>query len=715
MKIVSMLRRKMQGIKLRPLASYAKYRPSRSVGTRLFLMFVISIMVFVSAVGIVSYYVSRQAIEQKVSETSYQTITQAVEKMDVVLNSYSKMSMQIMVDPNLTDWIKKYLSAPEHSYDQVQAMNNIREVLQGYTAGQNALEDIYLIPVGTNEKAFSTETTVQLSDEVKNSSWMQQVVKNQGRAVWSDTLLTGVNKSHEPTIVVSRLMTDLFSKKQKFVVVVEIHMRSLAEMFNTINMGEGTSVSLVNRNGQFIYHPDAAMVTKPAPEWLVPADKEQGMWSGTEHVHSSDNTDLLKVYHESKENKWTAVGTIPVEVLVEDAGVILIVTFVSIIVAAIFAMVIGYVATRMIASPLVALRNLMSRAADGKLTVRATVNSKDEIGELSGGFNQMMEQITQLMKHTDSSARHVLDTAQQLTNASKSTGVAAEEIALATEEIAKGALSLASEAERGHDLTQQMASQTQLVVHANEKMEQSASLVQQSSRLGASYMSSLKERTDAVEDTIRLLTNRVNELSNSTASIRNVLKVLQDMTKQTNILSLNATIEAARAGAAGRGFRVVADEIHNLADQSRQSINMVADITQRIEQEMKDTVETLHEAFPTFQLQKEAVQETDEIFKQVGQRMTDMNVHLDEVGQSVEELHRVQSIIVDAMSNVSAVSEESSATSEEVASLSQEQLNVSKQLIGLSNQLESVSNELQQSLSQFQYQEEEEQEQASSS
>jgi len=194
---------------------------------------------------------------------------------------------------------------------------------------------------------------------------------------------------------------------------------------------------------------------------------------------------------------------------------------------------------------------------------------------------------------------------------------------------------------------------------------------------------------------------RVGRLQESTGSIRKVLDLLSNITKQTNILSLNASIEAARAGAAGKGFMVVADEIRKLAEQSRESIGVVGEITEQIQQEVENTVRALNELYPLFQEQISSVKNTEMIFNNVKAEMNQFINRLDEATQYIQELDQAQQVLSEAMASVSAVSEESSATSEEVASLSVQQMHVSEGLVKLAEQLESLSQSLQESLKRF--------------
>jgi methyl-accepting chemotaxis protein len=410
---------------------------------------------------------------------------------------------------------------------------------------------------------------------------------------------------------------------------------------------------------------------------------------------------MLTVGAKTTAGEWEVVGNIPVSILVKDASAIRDLTWIMSIISALIAAGIGLLIVWSVGRPLGRLRTLMNEGERGNLTVRSNLRRRDEIGEVADSFNRMMEQITGLVLRTTESAAEVLATAASLSEASRKTATSAKEIAVATEEIAGGATNLAVESERGSEMTGQIGEQVQMVISANQEMGQSATEVEEAGKRGTEYMAGLMNKTGQTEEMTRSMVEKVDKLRDSTGSIRKILDVLGNLTKQTNILSLNATIEAARAGAAGKGFMVVADEIRKLADQSRQSISVVGEVVSTIQREIDETVSVLSDAYPLFREQIESVRDANEIFRNVQENMGGFVQRLEAATHSVGQLEEAQSTLSLAMTNVSAVAEEASATSEEVASLSNEQLSVSEGLVDLSNRLESVSNQLRESLSRF--------------
>ncbi|MMZ63891.1 Methyl-accepting chemotaxis protein McpC [compost metagenome] len=198
-----------------------------------------------------------------------------------------------------------------------------------------------------------------------------------------------------------------------------------------------------------------------------------------------------------------------------------------------------------------------------------------------------------------------------------------------------------------------------------------------------------------------MLTDKVIKLRETASSVIKLLDVMQNITKQTNILSLNASVEAARVGSAGKGFMVIAEEIRRLAEQTRQSIKVVGQIVDSITMDMNDTVSTLSEVNPLYARQKKVVEDTNQIFQSVQEQMDDFNHQLISVTNSIENLNKSQFIMSDAMGQVSAVAEQSSATSQEVASVSEHQREVADKLVELSINLEKASSKLQEKLARF--------------
>lgn len=240
------------------------------------------------------------------------------------------------------------------------------------------------------------------------------------------------------------------------------------------------------------------------------------------------------------------------------------------------------------------------------------------------------------------------------------------------------------------------------VTEINTVMDHSAERVIEVSNQGTELMKLLVEQSESTVEMINRIQDNSTKLRESTHLIRSILSPMIAVNKQTNILALNATIEAVRAGAAGRGFIVIADEIRQLANQSNESIQSVSKITEEIGLHIENTVKDINEAAPKFREQISSVRESSTIFASVKEEMEHFMRHISESSASVLELIEFQRQLGESMASVSSIVQQTTASTEEVASMSSQQFTVSEELVALSEKLEGLAADLKHSLVSFQ-------------
>lgn len=683
-----------------------RVNPVKSVGVKLFLIFLSSIVVVVLLLGLLSYNKAKSTIKHNVAEANQQTIIQNAEKLDITLDQYEKMVLQFYFDPDVQEQLSS-LGRADGYYEQFVAINAINTKLTSQTTSDNNIVSFSLIPENTKLPLITTGNSKIVTNDIRDQEWYKQVSASAENytPVYSKEEVSSQFYWFPGSIAVEKNTNIVMARKLKmmgdktgYLVLIELKKDFLEDSLKSVNLGENSLIQLVSPQGTVIVSSNTVEDGLPSKFEFIKNSKTDNNSLDTK---DADGNDILAVFTPMTKADWKLAGIIPTGTLVKDAEPILTTTYIAAAAAALIALILGIWMVRMIARPLGRLKDLMGQGAQGDLTVRTEFTSKDEIGQLSASFNTMMERITELVSQTNQSAQEVLATAGDLGGASRKTADAAREIAAATEEIAKGAGSLATEAEKGSDLTAELTLQMESVIAANREMDAAAKIVSDSSAKGADQLAILMNQTGRTGEMTKALVNKVDNLKETALSVLKVLDVMKKITQQTNILSLNATIEAARAGEAGRGFMVVAGEIRGLADQTRESIALVAGITDNIMTEMNETVSVLSEVTPLFEEQVTSVKSTGEIFLSVREQMESFTSTLQSVTESIDRLKESQTVLSEAMGNVSAVAEESSATSEEVASLSSEQQNVSDQLVSLSGKLENVSGQLKEKLSLF--------------
>jgi len=655
----------------------------KSIGIQLFLITFAGTLILVSTLGYASYAMSKSILKDKVSQASQETLAQATDKLDFLLNSYAGLTRQLLVDTALRDLLVTF-SRPDLPITEKQpTQDRIVDRINSMQSSEPNILAIRFMPKNYEIAGAISSTgssSVQMTDGIQG--WLKRMIDANGEVVFVPTLNEGLfGYSREPSLTVGRLLRNLQNPEAEYIVLIELRGKIMTDIFERSRIGQSGELIVATDEGSIVYAASPERIGQAVPAW--------------------NEDDTLVLTQPSQATSWQMIGTVPVDELVHDSGRILSLTLWMAALAAAAAALMGYLMARAVGRPLSKMYALMERGENGDLTVRMDPRGPNEIARLAGHFNRMMEQIGMLVTRSNLSAQRLVSTAKELKGVSAATAVSAGEIAEVTGMISEGAASLAAEAEQGLAVTEAIGAKMVEVCETNERLAASAARVRAVSDQGSLYMLELVGKTEQTEQLSHSLAERVGGLKASAGSIRTIMDMMHEMSKRTNILSLNASIEAARAGAMGKSFSVVAGEIRKLAEQSKHSIGIVQQMTEDIQEGIDGTVAELGTISPLLLEQHAAVKEAASIFSEVRSQMGLFAEEIEQSTSSVVSLEQSQRTLSDAIENVSAVSQQSAASTEEVATLTSGQQEVSAQLVTLSEELESLSGQLHEVLVRF--------------
>lgn len=323
------------------------------------------------------------------------------------------------------------------------------------------------------------------------------------------------------------------------------------------------------------------------------------------------------------------------------------------------------------------------------------------LGKAASVVNVIISNIRSLIESFFTLSLSITQASRSVVSTTENTASAIKEISKTIDEIAKGASSQAEEAQLGVQVVDKLSEQINFVYESYNGIAAETNKISELNSIGLKAVTTLRNKSQETYETSEKIFSVIENLTNATKNIGLFVESIESIAEQTNLLALNAAIEAARAGEAGKGFAVVADEVRKLADESRKSTDEINNMMQSIAEESALAISSMEVMKKVSQEQNLAVDKTNSSFNDIANAIDHIVAQISDVNKAVTKMQHDKSDVISAIENISSVSEQTAASSQEVAATTENQLKTLDDMKASAESLDELVNKLNANLKQY--------------
>lgn len=358
----------------------------------------------------------------------------------------------------------------------------------------------------------------------------------------------------------------------------------------------------------------------------------------------------------------------------------------------------AFIFSKSISKPILKLSEILNKTSNLDIvnddTYDYLLKYKDETGVIANAVANLRVVLRDMVEEMQRGALNLDRSSEELNQVVSYGREGIDAVTQTVGDFANGATSQAQDALEASDKMAALAKEIEETVKSAEKLKVYTTAVSESNIVGVKQLTELGEKFVTTTRANEKLNENVHTLTIKSSSIVQITNTIQQIAEQTNLLALNAAIEAARAGEAGRGFAVVADEIRKLAEETSKSTTQIDKIIKEILSEISETEANMGSSNEAIKMSGSVLGNVQSAFEEIEKSIDATLKQLEMISGSIQNVNRNKDIATASIHGISAITEQNAAAAEEIAATMDTQADLMRSIQENSTEVKTTANNM---------------------